>query len=117
MAQSAGVPGRAGFVERMLVHVDGGVRCSMPGQIDENIPGELVVGSTQASRGCFAFVERIVGVGAPPPVFGRDETPVFTTGTFFAFFTLCNFSSFDLIFKFGAIDFTAGNQTVCINFT
>ena len=85
MAQSAGVPGRAGFVERMLVHVDGGVRCSMPGQIDENIPGELVVGSTQASRGCFAFVKRIVGVGAPPPVFSHDETLAWATGAVLGF--------------------------------
>ena len=80
MAQSAGVPRRAGFVEGMLLHVGGGVGCSMPGQIDENIADELVVGSTQASRGCFAFVKRIVGVGAPPPVFSHDETLAWATG-------------------------------------
>ena len=111
MAQSAGVPRRAGFVEGMLFHVDGGVGCSMPGQIDENIPGELVVGSTQASRGCFAFVKGIVGVGAPPSIFGGHET-FRAICTAWAGFTRSNFSSFDLIFKIIAIDFTTGVQTV-----
>ena len=119
MAQSAGVPRRAGFVEGMLLHVDGGVGCSMPGQIDENIAGEVVVGSTQARGGCFAFVKGIVGVGAPPPVFGHDETLAWATG---AVLVLAEFASgqwvwFVVFSKSIAIDFTAGVQTVCAGFT
>ena len=64
----------------MILHFDGGVRCDVPGQIDENIVGEEFVGSAKASRGCFAFVKGIVGVGAPPPVFSHDETLAWATG-------------------------------------
>ena len=95
----------------MLVHFDGGVRCDVPGQIDENIVGEEFVGSAKASRGCFAFVKGIVGVGAPPSVLGHDET-FRAICTVWAGFTRSNFSSFDLIFKIIAIDFTTGVQTV-----
>ena len=76
VAQSALVPGCTRFIEGMLVHFDGGVRCDVPGQVDQNVVAELVVVSTQASRWCFALVKGIVGVGAPPPVFGCDETPI-----------------------------------------
>merc|ERR1712216_698762 len=83
----------------------------MPSQVDENIVGEELVVSTQASRGCFAFVKGIVGVGAPPSVLSHDET-FRAICTVWAGFTRSNFSSFDLIFKIIAIDFATGVQTV-----
>ena len=113
MAQSARVPRCTGFIERMLVHLDGGVRRSMPGQVHENRGVEFIIGSTKASRGCFAFVKGIVGVGAPPPVFSYNQTPVFTTGAIFARCTTGQGIWFCVFFKIVAIVFIARNQTVC----
>ena len=97
----------------MILHFDGGVRCYVPGQVDENIFGKLDIGSTQARRGCFAFVKGIVGVGAPPPVFSYNQTPIFTTGAIFARCTTGQGIWFCVFFKIVAIVFIARNQTVC----
>ena len=113
MAQPARVAGCTRFIEGMLFHFDGGVRCYMPGQVDENRGGEFIIGSTKASRGCFAFVKGIVGAGAPPPVFGGDET-FCTTGSCLAGIASGQWIWFCVFFKCIAIDFTARNQTVCV---